>query len=96
MKTTLSIEIETPDTMIGFFPEEGDTEEDYEDNMAELEAFRKRYAEDIHSFIKQSIRDYIEKDDELELRFLESDCACENLDTLQEFGIKIKITEQRT
>jgi hypothetical protein len=95
MKTILNIEIESPDNMEGFFPEEGDTEEDYEENKEDLVAFRKRYAEDIHNFIKQSIKDYIEKDDELELRFLESDCACENLDTLKEYGIKIALSEKK-
>jgi hypothetical protein len=97
MKTKLTINIETPD-LPEIFPEEGQSDEDFEgeDKQKELAEFRKDYATDLHNTIINSLKYFIQ-----EGRFEEScidnmnDVTIEDYDSFDDYEIKVSIEEAK-
>jgi hypothetical protein len=96
MKTKLLIEIETPDTL-EVFPEEGDSDEDFEEKekQKELQEFRKDFVTDIHDGIVRTIINYVEEDD----IFFENFCDLNEELTMEDWesfdDYKVKISSKR-
>jgi len=95
MKTKLIIEIETPDTL-EVFPEEGDSDEDYEgkEKQKELQEFRKEFVTDIHDGIVKTIINYVDKSDDM---FFESFCdeneeiTIEDWESFDDYNVKFEV-----
>ncbi len=93
MKTKLTIEIETKDTY-GVWEDADKTAEDY--TKAELEKYDKQYTKDIHKAVVQHIKNLTGED--LEEGLLDGsmeELVIEGWETLEDYGIKIKVTEQQ-
>jgi hypothetical protein len=96
MKTTLQIEIESKD-IYPILYEDGDVEEDYsKERRKELPKFQKQYAKDLHKAVITSIKDMFNPDEFIEL-FLDSggeELYIEGWDSLEDYGIKIKLVKK--
>jgi hypothetical protein len=97
MKTKLIIEIETPDYH-EIFPEEGQTDEDFEGKEEELEEARREYSKELHDCLVEEIKRYFEErlEDEFADQSLIEEYYVEGWDELKDYGIKLKITEEKS
>lgn len=100
MKTKIIIEVETPDANgTNTLPEEGQTEEDFEgspEKEKELKDFREEYAKDLHGYVVRQIKEFVDPEsDGLIESIMESDYGIEAWDELKEYGIKIKVEEDK-
>lgn len=94
-KLNFSLEIETPEIMKDLFPEEGESEKDYKipEKKKELEKFRKDFAKDVHKAVKSSIKPFLIEEFHEYLLNENDELNCEGLDSLEDYGIKIKLKE---
>lgn len=62
MKTTLVIEINTKDEYNDIFPEDGQSEDEFEGKENELKDFRKEYADNMHSNLVKYVKGHLTED----------------------------------
>jgi len=95
MKTNLILTIETPDNPQVWEDYEKD-EEDY--TPEELKSFREKFAKELHETIKDNFLENMEEviEDQVMLLLEGSDTlSIDSWDSLEDYGIKIKVEEQK-
>jgi len=96
MKSTIKIEIETPDK-IDVFPEDGQSEEDFvgKTKRKELEDFRVDFIKEVHGVIIALIRGYIDERFEEEFFDSEPEVLVEGFEDFRDYGIVVRIVDEK-
>lgn len=108
MKTTIKIEIETPNDC-EVYPEEKLTSDDFEEYKQTLEAEQDRleFSKDLHTSVVTTIMKQFEKrpfygnpkilnESPIEEQILDEleECYIEGWESLEDYGIKLKVTKE--
>jgi len=91
MKITIDVEFKDAQE-IKVLPEEGMQEEDY--TKEELVKFKEGYRKDLIEYVIRDIENYLEEGLCESIR--ESEQGIEDYDTLEDYGIKIKVNKEET